>query len=356
MTTKKSKTEVSFCLPDGLAGRLLSWYAKVKKPLPWRQSPTAYEVWISEIMLQQTRIEAAIPYYKRFVDALPDVRALASVDDESLMKLWEGLGYYSRARNLKKAAVKVMTEFGGELPRTARELGALEGIGPYTAGAIASIAFGEPSAAVDGNVLRVIMRLCACEADVMKQSTRVAVTVALEAIYPIGKDAGNFTQALMELGENVCIPNGAPKCAECPLATLCLAQKEGKQEFLPVKTPPKPRRIEDRTVLLLKCGNRYALARRAQKGLLAGLWEFPNTLGTLREAAAMEAARDLGAAPLSATPIGDAIHIFSHVEWHMSGYLVECDRLPSQLAHATPTEIREEYAIPKAFHAYLTKI
>ena len=335
---------------------ILAWYDAGHRSLPWRMTRDPYRIWVSEIMLQQTRAETVVSYYDRFLARYPTVHALADAPQEELLKMWEGLGYYSRARNLKKAAVKVMTEFGGELPRTARELGALEGIGPYTAGAIASIAFGEPSAAVDGNVLRVIMRLCACEADVMKQSTRVAVTVALEAIYPIGKDAGNFTQALMELGENVCIPNGAPKCAECPLATLCLAQKEGKQEFLPVKTPPKPRRIEDRTVLLLKCGNRYALARRAQKGLLAGLWEFPNTLGTLREAAAMEAARDLGAAPLSATPIGDAIHIFSHVEWHMSGYLVECDRLPSQLAHATPTEIREEYAIPKAFHAYLTKI
>ena len=312
--------------------RLLRWYAQVKKPLPWRLSPTAYHVWISEIMLQQTRISAAIPYYERFLAALPDVRALAEVDDEVLMKLWEGLGYYSRARNLKKAAQKVMSEFGGELPHTARELRTLDGVGPYTAGAIASIAFGEPSAAVDGNVLRVVMRLCAAEDDVMSGKTRDKVTAALEEIYPDGKDAGAFTEALMELGENVCIPNGAPKCAECPLLDLCLAQKQGRAEDLPVKTPPKPRRIEARTVLLLKCGEEYALARRDKKGLLAGLWEFPNLTGHLSTASAAETVRALGAAPLSVTPVGEAIHIFSHVEWHMIGYLVECDRLPTSLA------------------------
>ena len=190
----------------------------------------------------------------------------------------------------------------------------------------------------------------------MKESTRAAVTEALEAVYPTGRDAGAFTEALMELGENVCIPNGAPKCAECPLFDLCLARQENRAEELPVKTPPKPRRIEPRTVLLLKCGDEYALARRAKKGLLAGLWEFPNLDGHLDAAAAMDAARALGASPLSATPVGDAIHIFSHVEWHMTGHLVECDRLPDTLAHATPDRIRAEFAIPKAFRAYLSKI
>ncbi len=352
----KENDFLSFKLPKELVPRLLSWYAAVKKPFPWRLEPTAYHVWISEIMLQQTRISAAIPYYERFLAALPDVSSLAAVDDEELMKLWEGLGYYSRARNLKKAAERVMSEFGGELPRTVRELRTLDGIGPYTAGAIASIAFGQPSAAVDGNVLRVIARLCASEDDIMKESTRKSVTAALEAVYPSGADAGAFTEALMELGENVCIPNGAPKCAECPLADLCLAKKENRQEDLPVKTPPKPRRLEKHTVLLLKCGDKYALARRSKKGLLAGLWEFPNVEGSLDTSGALRTARDLGARPLSATSIGDAIHIFSHVEWHMTGFLVACESLPDTLAHATPDEIRAAYAIPKAFHAFLKKI
>lgn len=335
---------------------LLVWYSAVKKPLPWRLEPSAYHVWISEIMLQQTRISAAIPYYERFLRALPDVKALANADDEVLMKLWEGLGYYSRARNLKKAAIKVMTDFGGELPRTARELRALDGIGPYTAGAIASIAFGEPSAAVDGNVLRVVMRLLASEDDIMKETTRKKVTAALEEIYPTGADAGAFTEALMELGENVCIPNGTPKCGECPLSALCLAKKESRQEDLPVKTPPKARRMEKRTVLLMKCGEKYALAQRPKKGLLAGLWEFPNILGARDATAALDEARALGARPLSATPIGEAIHIFSHVEWHMTGFLVACESLPDTLIHATPAEIRAEYAIPKAYHAFLKQI
>ncbi len=335
---------------------LLAWFRAERKPLPWRLSPTAYHVWISEIMLQQTRIEAVIPYYERFLTALPDVKALAEVDDEVLMKLWEGLGYYSRARNLKKAAQKVMSTYGGNLPKKACELQTLDGIGPYTAGAIASIAFGEPSAAVDGNVLRVITRLCASHDDIMQTKTRTKVTAALEAVYPHGKEAGELTEALMELGENVCIPNGEPRCQACPLAEHCLARKKNEQALLPVKAPPKARRIEKRTVLLLKCGNEYALHLRGEKGLLAKLWEFPNLDGTLDEEGALAAARALGATPISATPAGEAIHIFSHVEWHMTGYLILCEKLPDNLPHATPAEIRQEYAIPKAFRAYLEQI
>lgn len=335
---------------------LLSWYREVKKPLPWRMEPTAYHVWISEIMLQQTRIEAAIPYYERFLKALPDVAALAAVEEGELLKLWEGLGYYSRARNLKKAAMQVMADFGGSLPQTAAELRTLAGVGPYTAGAIASIAFGQPCAAVDGNVLRVIARLCACFDDIMLTSTRERVTASLEAVYPVGKDAGDLTQAIMELGENICIPNGAPRCADCPLASLCLARAQGLVGELPVRAPKKPRRIEKKTVLLLRQGDKYALSKRKQSGLLAGLWEFPNTEGALDGQGALEAAKAFGAKPLTATSVGCAAHIFSHVEWHMTGYLVECESLPAALAHATPDEIRQSYAIPKAFRAYLAQI
>ncbi|MBE6661814.1 MAG: A/G-specific adenine glycosylase [Ruminococcaceae bacterium] len=335
---------------------LLSWFRAERKPLPWRLSPTAYHVWISEIMLQQTRIEAVIPYYERFLRALPDVKSLAEVDDEGLMKLWEGLGYYSRARNLKKAAQKVMSTYGGELPKKACELQTLNGIGPYTAGAIASIAFGEPSAAVDGNVLRVVTRLCASHDDIMQAKTRTKVTAALEEVYPRGKEAGELTEALMELGENVCIPNGQPRCQACPLAAHCLARQKNEQELLPIKTPPKARRIEKRTVLLLKCGDQYALHLRGDKGLLARLWEFPNLEGTLDENEALAAARTLGATPTAASPAGEAIHIFSHVEWHMTGFLVSCEALPDTLPHATADEIRKSYAIPKAFRAYLEQI
>lgn len=356
LKTKEKVNTLPIPLLQKAVPLLLSWYREAKKPLPWRLSPTAYHVWISEIMLQQTRIEAVIPYYERFLAAIPDVRALSEIDEGELLKLWEGLGYYSRARNLKKAAQRIMSDFGSELPHTAKELRTLNGIGPYTAGAIASIAFGEPSAAVDGNVLRVIMRLCACRDDIMQGGTREKVTKALEAVYPSGKEAGEFTQSLMELGENICIPNGEPKCLDCPLAELCLALKDDLRGELPVRAPKKPRRIEKRTVLLLRCKDRYALSRRDKKGLLAGLWEFPNIQGALDEQEACETARALGAAPISVTGIGDALHIFTHIEWHMTGYLIECEGLPDTLAHATPDEIRKEYAIPKAFRAYLEQI
>jgi A/G-specific adenine glycosylase len=339
-------------LLENAVPRLLDWYGDAKKPFPWRQNPTAYHVWISEIMLQQTRTAAVIPYFERFVSVLPNVKALSEVEDDVLMKLWEGLGYYSRARNLKKAAKIVMSDFGGQLPRTAKELLTLPGIGPYTAGAIASIAFGEPNAAVDGNVLRVVMRLFACRDDIMLASTKKWVTDALESVYPVGTEAGKFTEALMELGEAVCIPNGEPRCLDCPLSEICLALKNGEQNELPVRTPKKPRKIEHRTVLLLKCGNKYALAKRPEGGLLSGLWEFPNTVGKLDSAGALAAAQALGAKATECTPLGDAIHIFTHIEWHMTGYLVECESLPCDMAHASAEETLERYAIPKAFRAY----
>lgn len=343
-------------LLEAAAQRLPTWYEAVKKPLPWRDSPSAYHVWVSEIMLQQTRTAAVIPYYERFLAAFPTVAALSRADDGQLMKLWEGLGYYSRARNLKKAAVKVMTNFGGELPRSEKELRSLDGIGPYTAGAIASIAFGEPTPAVDGNVLRVIMRLCACRDDVMAADTRRRVTNALAEVYPSGAKAGALTQALMELGETVCIPNGKPHCLDCPLVEHCLALKNGLSSALPVRLAKKGRRIEKRTVFLLSCDGKYALRKRPDKGLLAGLWELPSILGELDENEAAEAVRALGVSPKSLTPLGQAVHIFTHVEWHMTGYLVECDTLPTQMTAATPHELTASYAIPKAFRAYLAHI
>ena len=335
---------------------LIRWYGGEKNPFPWRQDPTAYHVWISEIMLQQTRTAAVIPYFERFVTVLPSIEALAAVDDDLLMKLWEGLGYYSRARNLKKAAKLVMTNFGGQLPQTAAELESLPGIGPYTAGAIASIAFGRPNAAVDGNVLRVVMRLSACRDDVMLGATKRRVTEALESVYPSGKQAGELTEALMELGEKICIPNGEPHCFDCPLSELCLAVARGEQNTLPVRTPKKPRRTEERTVLLMRCGNRYALSKRPEGGLLSGLWEFPNILGALDEKGALAAAEELGAKAVSVRPLADAVHIFTHIEWHMTGYLVECEALPKGMAQANALEIGEKYAIPNAFRAYTDMI
>ena len=332
--------------------RIADWYALSRRVLPWREEPTPYRVWISEIMLQQTRIEAVIPYYRRFLAELPDVAALAAVEEDRLLKLWEGLGYYSRARNLKKAAQLVMRDFGGELPRSAAALRRLPGIGDYTAGAIASIACGEGSPAVDGNVLRVVSRLLESEADILAPGTRKAVTALLRESYPSGERAALTTEGLMELGETVCVPNGPPKCERCPLRALCRAHAHGSAERYPVKSPPRPRRIEERTVLLLRCGQRWAIRQREKQGLLAGLWEFPNEPGYLEE----EALRARFPQALSLSPCGAARHIFTHVEWHMRGWRIELPEELPGLIWESAASIRSHYSFPTALKAYLRQI
>ena len=332
--------------------RLIPWYREVRRDLPWRRDPTPYQVWISEIMLQQTRIEAVIPYYRRFLAELPDVAALAAADEDRLLKLWEGLGYYSRARNLKKAAQRVMTEYGGELPRTAAGLRSLPGIGDYTAGAIASIACGEPEPAVDGNVLRVLMRVSACEDDVLSQKTKSRAAESLRAVYPSGEEAGLLTEGLMELGETVCLPNGEPRCEACPLSDLCLARAENRTGELPRRSPKKARRVEEKTVLLLRSAGRYALRRRGDQGLLAGMWEFPSLPGRLGAEGVREALMRQGIAPGDIRPCGEAKHIFTHVEWHMTGFFVDLPGQSGEFEWKTPQEIRAGCAIPTAFKAY----
>lgn len=332
---------------------LLIWYEKNKKELPWRTEATPYHVWLSEIMLQQTRTTAVIPYYERFIREIPSVSALAEISDDTLMKLWEGLGYYSRARNLKKAARILIEAYDGLLPDTAEALRTLPGIGDYTAGAIASIAFGRPEPAVDGNVLRTVMRFTGCTDDISAPATKKRVAEALREIYPSGREAGNLTQAIMELGENVCIPNGAPKCGACPLREMCEARISGRTEMLPVKSPKKARRSEDHTVLLLSCRGKYAICRRQERGLLAGLWEFPNATGHMSASEAINYIHELGMETLSCEPCGDAIHIFTHVEWHMTGYLAECVGMTERLIWESAETILSRYAIPTAFRAYV---
>ena len=339
-----------------ISAALIEWYASARRSLPWREVPTPYHIWISEIMLQQTRIEAVIPYYERFLRQLPDIKALAAVDENRLLKLWEGLGYYSRARNLKKAAQRVMTDFGGELPREAAQLRTLPGIGDYTAGAIASIAYGEPEPAVDGNVLRVLSRLLAFDDDIMEQKTRRRVTEALRAVYPTGADAALLTEGLMELGETVCIPNGAPDCARCPVRQLCRAHQSGTVERYPVKAPPRARRIEARTVLLLRCGDTWAIRKRAGRGLLAGLWEFPNLGGALDEAEALDAVHALGGKAVGIEPCGEAKHVFTHVEWHMRGYRIALAEELRGFLWKTPEEIKADCPIPTALRYYQKRL
>jgi A/G-specific adenine glycosylase len=332
--------------------RIADWYALSRRVLPWREEPTPYRVWISEIMLQQTRIEAVIPYYRRFLAELPDVAALAAVEEDRLLKLWEGLGYYSRARNLKRAAEMVMRDFGGELPHTAAALRTLPGIGDYTAGAIASIACGEPEPAVDGNVLRVLSRLLENGGDVLSPAVKKSVTTLLREHYPSGEAAALTTEGLMELGETVCIPNGAPKCELCPWQSLCRAHQNGTEENYPVKAPPRPRRIEERSVLLLRWGDRWAIRQREKKGLLAGLWEFPNELGAVTE----EELRARFPQAERIAPCGRARHVFTHVEWRMEGWLLDLKRPLPGLTWETAAEIRSRYSIPTALKAYLALI
>lgn len=238
---------------------LLNWFAGHARVLPWREEPTPYRVWVSEIMLQQTRVEAVKPYFERFTKRLPDVKALAECPEDELLKLWEGLGYYNRVRNMQKAAIQVMEAYGGKLPADYEELLKLKGIGSYTAGAIASIAYQIPVPAVDGNVFRVLTRVAADDTDIMKPSFRTLLEKELREVMHEMETPGAFNQALMELGATVCVPNGAPLCKQCPWNSLCLARKEERIAELPVKTKAKARRIEKRTVLVIRDNDKVAI-------------------------------------------------------------------------------------------------
>ena len=320
---------------DEIAEPLLRWFHSEKRALPWREEPTPYRVWVSEIMLQQTRVEAVKPYFERFVAALPDIRALARADEDTLMKLWEGLGYYSRARHLQSAARLICSDHGGKIPARFDDLLTLPGIGRYTAGAVASIAFGERRPAVDGNVLRVIMRLLACPADILKESTKRAVEEALIARLP--ENAGDFNQALMELGALICLPRGAVHCPSCPLERLCLAREANLQAELPQKTPPKRRRTEKLTIFLLAKNDKIALEKRPAQGLLAGLWGFPAMEGHLKKKEAAEALQAIGLIPAKLHALPAAQHIFSHITWQMVGWRVELAEPLSECVASVPT-------------------
>ena len=337
-------------IPDNLPALLLPWYYGNRRDLPWRKDREPYHIWISEIMLQQTRVEAVKGYYARFLDTLPTVEALAHCDDELLHKLWEGLGYYSRVRNLKKAAMVILEQHGGTFPETHAEILKLPGIGAYTAGAICSIAFDLPTPAVDGNVLRVCSRLLNDPAPIDLPETKKAVTAALAEIYPA--EAGDFTQALMELGATLCGPNRAPDCDHCPCAEICLACREGTQQQLPVKSPKKEKRQEDRTVFILRCDGRYALEKRPGRGLLAGLWQFPNVTGSLDTASALEAVEAMGLQPREIFREVERKHIFTHIQWNMKGIYLEVAEAAGDFHWFTAEEINTRAALPTAFRQF----
>ena len=334
---------------------LLDWYRNHARILPWREDPKPYHVWISEIMLQQTRVEAVKPYFERFLEALPDISALAAVEDDRLMKLWEGLGYYNRARNLKKAAQICVEQYGGRLPASYEALLKLPGIGSYTAGAIASIAFQMAEPAVDGNVLRVISRLLESREDIGKQSVKKQMEKDIREIIP-EKRPGDFNQALIELGAIVCTPAGEPLCSRCPFETLCLARRNGTIREIPVKSGKKERRREEKTVFLIEYEGKAAIRKRSSRGLLASLYEFPNLPGHLKEQEIPEALGIDREDISSIEPLAESVHIFSHVEWHMTGFRVMIKReLPKLYPMEQMEDILEKYPLPNAFQAY-TKV
>ena len=375
------------------ARTILDWYDHNRRILPWREDPTPYHVWLSEIMLQQTRVEAVRGYYERFLRELPDIPSLAAAEEDRCLKLWEGLGYYSRIRNMRKAAGQIMEEYGGAMPSEPSELVKLPGIGRYTAAAIASIAFGKKAAAVDGNLLRIFARLTAyaensrtdgCKnaaeqyflslMDAEETVTDNACTVSDASEAPSKSVSasqknvfGSFNQALMDLGATVCLPNTQPACDRCPWQDDCLAHKCGQETDFPVTKPKKARRIENRTVLVIHDEDRTVLHKRTDQGLLAGLYELPNTEGHLDEKGALQYVRSLGFEPLRIRALGEAKHIFSHIEWHMIGYAVKTDELQledrnilsrqasgpaDEFLLVRSREAREHYAIPSAFSFY----
>ena len=331
---------------------LLLWYREHARVLPWRSEPTPYRVWISEIMLQQTRVAAVLDYYRRFLEAAPTVAHLATLPEDQLMKLWQGLGYYSRARNLQKAARQIMEEHGGIFPNNYDAIHALPGIGDYTAGAISSIAFGLPVPAVDGNVLRVSARICGDADDIAAPATKKKVTHTLAQIIPVDAP-GDFNQAMMELGATVCLPNGSPLCDKCPAAKFCRAYQEDRTAELPVKSGKKARRVENRTVYLLFHQNRVALRRRPDKGLLAGLWEYPNELA---DGTSWPDCWNLTADKWDRAGTGK--HIFSHIEWHMTALAAQLDspELPEGWAWADRIALRDTYAVPSAFQSFADSV
>lgn len=338
---------------------LLVWYQKNKRSLPWREDKNPYHIWISEIMLQQTRVEAVKGYYARFLERLPSVEDLAEVPEEELMKLWQGLGYYNRARNLKKAAQMLVQEYDGSFPMEYEALQKLPGIGEYTAGAIASMAYGKKVPAVDGNVYRIYTRLLADDSDIMQGKVRKEIQTEVAAIVP-SESPGEFNQALMDLGATICLPNGQPLCEACPVRAWCMAWEEGRMLDFPVKAKKKPRKIQDKTIFLLEYQGKYLIQQRADKGLLAGLWEFPSQEGKLSVEQLKPQLEEWGIGFGQVELLGSGKHIFSHVEWHMLGYLIHLKYLPQELKEgfvlSSAEQIQGKYSIPSAFSSYIEEI
>ncbi|ARU59842.1 A/G-specific adenine glycosylase [Tumebacillus avium] len=347
------KVDVNRKTAQAVGDNLLDWYEEIKRDLPWRRTRDPYQIWVSEVMLQQTRVETVIPYWNRFVELFPTIEALAEAPEPDVLKAWEGLGYYSRVRNLQKGAQVVRDKFGGRVPDTPDEISTLPGVGPYTAGAILSIAYDVDVPAVDGNVFRVLSRIFLIEEDIMKPKTRRTFEGLAEFLIPPGR-AASFNQGLMELGATVCIPKN-PRCHSCPVKEHCRALEEGVQEELPVKEKKKPPRPVDMTAALLRDGDRVLIRRRPDKGLLAGMWEFPG--GERVEGMSLEDSlitHLTEAFGVTVTPqrlFAQVQHTFSHLQWDMRVF--ECAIAQGQVRESddvkwVPVGELEKYAFPVA--------
>lgn len=336
------------------SNELLKWYDQNARILPWREHPSAYRVWISEVMLQQTRVNAVKPYFERFMKECSTIHDLAHISEDKLLKLWEGLGYYNRAKNLKRAAQIIEEKFGGRLPSDRKCLQSLPGIGPYTAGAISSIAFGHKVPAVDGNVLRVMSRVLANKEDITCTAVKKEIEKIIYKILP-EKRAGDFNQALMELGAVICVPNGAPKCTACPLSPICQGYQQGIEEKLPIKAKKKKRTIEKKTIFLLVYEEYILIRQRPNKGLLSNMWEFPNVEGYLSNQKCKEKMQQWKIDVKQILPLNSSKHIFTHKEWRMIGYLIIINKKPKELKGiwVTKQQILDKYSIPSAFQHYL---
>ena len=333
-----------------LPSLLLTWYEDNKRDLAWRRDKEPYHIWLSEIMLQQTRVEAVKGYYSHFLQKLPTIADLANADDDLLSKLWEGLGYYTRVRNMKKAAQKILQEYGGVFPNSYDQVLALPGIGDYTAGAICSIAFDMPTPAVDGNVLRLIARLTDDDTPIDLPAYKKQVRSALSEIYP--PDAGTFTQALMELGATLCGPNRKPDCEHCPCRAICKAYKNASAERLPIRLPKRARRTEEMSVFILSCDGAYAVQKREDTGLLAGLWQFPNVAGRLDLQEALETLKQLGLRPVELMRQTQKKHIFTHITWDMHGFYIAVAERSGCFTWRTMEQINADTALPTAFRQF----
>ena len=335
--------------------QLIKWYQENKRDFPWRKDQDPYHIWISEIMLQQTTTETVIPYYNRFLKNFPNVEALASASLEEVYKMWEGLGYYRRAKHIHESAQIILEKYQGVFPYEYDAILSLKGIGEYTAGAIASIAFGIPEPAVDGNALRIFSRILAEDGEINKASVKKKISQEVRRVLPKERP-GDFNQALMELGAVICVPNGQAKCAECPIAFTCLAHRHDKADMIPVKAPKKARTQDNRTVFIIQDGECTAIRKRPEKGLLAGLYELPNIQGHLKSEDALLYVKELGLDPLYIEELPPAKHIFSHIEWRMQAYRIKVSSLKTtqdkELIFVSKEQSGKQYAIPSAFGAY----